>query len=572
MVAVCIATSRVFALGSGSDCCTVNTPAGITSGVSSSGNTTGMGWLFDTRGFPPRWNCGQWSAPLGWLHIISDGMIWAAYMAIPVLIWWFIRKRPTPIPHVAWLFIAFIACCGIGHLIESIIFWYPIYRFAGVWKGITAVVSCATVIALIPVIPKMLSLPTLSDTNDRLQEEVKQRNIAEEQLRDVNIQLARLNHELMFRELALNHHAIVAITDNRGRITYVNDQFCDISGYSREELIGQDHRIINSRRHPREFFSDMYRSIAAGKVWRGDICNKTKSGRYYWVKTTITPDVDANGKVVRYIAVRDDITHLKEVEEENSRQLSELLVKTEELDHKNGELEQFVYTASHDLKSPLVTILGFCSHMIEDIERGCFTDIADDARRVQRAASKMRAEVDDLLELSRVGRIESRDQPCPLEEIMQEVMELCEAEVHQDLTTEIITDFAVKTIRADRRRVLQVLQNLLTNALHHARAPERPLRITVGACQFVAGEVRLFVRDNGMGIHPDHQERIFGLFQRLDNKAPGTGMGLAIVRRIAEAHGGRAWVESIPGEGSVFWVSFMQSLNTPSHAAEKASV
>ncbi len=553
------------------ECCAVPA-AGLAQAGGSQSPATGVAWLFDTSGFPRRWNCGTWSSFLGWLHILSDAAIWGAYMAIPVIIWYFIRKRKTPLPHVAWLFIAFIASCGFGHLMESIIFWHPIYRLAGVWKAITATASWATVAALVPVVPKVLAWPTLAETNAKLEAEVARRTDVEDQLREVNLQLAKLNHELMFREEALNNHAIVAITDNRGRITYVNDLFCEISGYSREELIGQDHRIINSRYHPKEFFSDMYRTIAGGKIWHGDIRNRAKNGRYYWVKTTIIPDVDMNGKVTRYVAVRDDISHLKDVEDENSRQLAELRAKTAELDRKNAELEQFVYTASHDLKSPLVTILGFSSHMIEDVDRGCYTEVAEDARRIQRAASKMRAEVDDLLELSRVGRIEARDDDIDLAEVMREVIESCDMEVHEDLTTEVSTDFEVPVIRADRKRVGQILQNLLINALHHARAPERPLRIIIGSCQVVAGEVRLFVRDNGPGIQAEHQERIFGLFQRLNIGAEGTGMGLAIVRRIAESHGGRAWVESVPGEGSTFWVSFAQAARIPSSTLQKASV
>lgn len=157
-----------------------------------------LGKLLDTADFPARWTCGRWSSSLGWLHIVSDIAIFAAYAAIPCLLVYFAhRRRDVPFLPVFWLFAAFILSCGLGHLIEAVIFWHPWYRLAGLVKLITAIVSWVTVIALVPVLPKALALPGMAAMNRRLKNEIEERERAEEAARTHAENLKRYNRELL---------------------------------------------------------------------------------------------------------------------------------------------------------------------------------------------------------------------------------------------------------------------------------------------------------------------------------------------------------------------------------------
>lgn len=314
-----------------------------------------LSWPTNTSGFVPRWQCGQWSAGLGWTHIISDIVIWASYWAIPLILACFvIRRKDVPFPRVFWLFVAFIFACGTGHLVEAIIFWEPLYRLSGLVKAGTAAVSICTAVALAPILPRALSLPGLAKVNEDLAREIHERRRAEETARTVIDDAKRTMAELSFQKFALDQHAIVAITDQRGRITYVNDKFCEISKYSRDELLGQDHRIINSGHHPKSFFTHLYATIARGDVWHGEIKNRAKDGVFYWVDTTIVPFRGPDGRISQYVAIRADITARKRIEE----QLRASLAHQQAMLHRE---ESLLRELDHRVRNNLAGLLGLIS-------------------------------------------------------------------------------------------------------------------------------------------------------------------------------------------------------------------
>ena len=228
----------------------------------------------------------------------------------------------------------------------------------------------------------------------------------------------------------------------------------------------------------------------------------------------------------------------------------ELLIK--ELEAKNAELERFTYTVSHDLKSPLVTIRGFLGYLEKDASLGDLDRLKADVSRISAATDKMQRLLNELLELSRIGRIMNFAEETNFSLIAQEAVDLVQGQIQKHgVQVQIADDMAL--VYGDRARLLEVVQNLVDNAVKFMGTQARP-RIEIGQKGTdLDGNPIFFVQDNGIGIEPQHYERIFGLFNKLDTQTEGTGIGLALVKRIVEVHGGRIWVESEgAGKGTKF--------------------
>ena len=223
----------------------------------------------------------------------------------------------------------------------------------------------------------------------------------------------------------------------------------------------------------------------------------------------------------------------------------------DELETKNAELERFTYTVSHDLKSPLVTITGFLGYLEKDALAGEPARIRSTIARINNAAYKMQALLNDLLELSRIGRLMNSPEQIPFNEIVNEAVDRVRGKLDEiNAIIEIQTDMPI--VHGDRVRLVEVVQNLVENAAKYSIPKARP-RVEIGAKVELERSVVLYVHDNGIGIAPEYHENIFGLFNKLDPKADGTGIGLTLVKRIIEVHGGRIWVESEAGQGATFY-------------------
>ncbi len=506
--------------------------------------------------------------------------------------------------------------------------------------------------------------------------------ILEEQLlqagrRHIEEDLRASLKEVIDLKAALDEHAIVAITDPQGRITYVNDKFCAISKYTREELLGQDHRIINSGFHSKDFIRGLWFTIAHGGVWHGEIKNRAKDGSFYWVDTTIVPFLNEQGKPRQYVAIRADITdrkcaqesaarlaaivessgdaivgkdlrgvvtswnpgaekifgyraqemigqsimrlipverwkeeeeilerisrgesirHFETVRlrkdgsaidiavtisairdpegrvigaskvarditerkkaEETIRRLNAELEqrvadRTEQLEQANRELEAFSYSVSHDLRAPLRAIDGFSQAVIEDFG----AQLPDEGRRylqtIRHGAQQMGMLIDDLLTFSRLSRAPLSLQSVDLALLIRHVLD--------DMRTERkgrnidLRIGELPSCNGDPALLKQVWFNLLSNAIKYTRNRETAI-IDIG-CEHSPEATVYFVRDNGAGFDMRYAGKLFGVFQRLHRaeEYEGTGVGLALVQRIIQRHGGRIWAEAAPDRGATFY-------------------
>ena len=327
---------------------------------------------------------------------------------------------------------------------------------------------------------------------------------------------------------ALDHAAIVAITDVSGRITYVNDTFCQISGYARDELLGQDHRIVNSNYHSKEFIRDLWRTIASGHVWQGELRNRAKDGRIYWVDTTIVPFLNERGKPYQYIAIRSDITARKQAEEK--------LVQQAAL----ARVGQMAAVVAHEVRNPLAGIKGAVQVLMSrrapgDTELPVMRDIV--------------GRIDSLSELINDLMLYARPRAPRLSHVeLKPLIADAVTIVRRDPTAqavEINVEGDDVSATADEELIRATVLNLLINAAQAMGGHGRIVVTLRKSGTFATIEVR----DTGPGIPLEIRAQVFDPF--FTTKARGGGLGLPIARRTAELHGGSVDFECPDGGGTV---------------------
>jgi polar amino acid transport system substrate-binding protein len=342
----------------------------------------------------------------------------------------------------------------------------------------------------------------------------------------------------------------VVITDPEGTVEYVNPKFTEVTGYSTEEAIGQNPRVLNAGIQPPEFYKDMWDTIKAGEVWQGEFANKKKSGDIFWENATISPIRNSESRVTHFVAVKEDITDRKQAEQE--------LKKAKEIaEEATRAKSDFLANMSHEIRTPMNAIIGM-SHL-------CLgTDMQprqrDYIEKVYGSAQSLLGIINDILDFSKIeaGKLEMERIPFGLDEVLNNLGNLIAIKA-QEKGLELLFDTHPDVPRAligDPLRLGQILLNLAGNAVKFTEEGEivvrtEPVRITDDDV-----EIKMSVQDTGIGMSPEQVGKLFQSFSQADTsttrKYGGTGLGLTISKKLVEMMGGNVRVESEPGKGSAF--------------------
>ena len=366
----------------------------------------------------------------------------------------------------------------------------------------------------------------------------------------VSTRLLTQNNDLSNQKFALDQHAIVSITDLNGSITYANDRFCEISGYAREELIGENHRIVKSGFHPPELYSELWHTITQGHVWHGEVKNRKKNGEPYWVAATIVPLLGPDGLPMQYVGIRTDITIAKELEQS-------LLVARAAAETANQAKGDFLANMSHEIRTPMNGVIGMTELALDtqlDATQRNYLDT------VKSSAHALLVILNDILDFSKIeaGKLDIEQVSFNLSQVLADALTGIEARTAKKgltLTRLIPADVAARMV-GDSGRIRQVLTNLCDNAIKFTQQGGVTVRVQAQDLGADGYEVEIAVSDTGVGIPADKQQLIFAAFSQADSSTTrqfgGTGLGLTISSRLVGLMGGRIWVESTVGQGSTF--------------------
>lgn len=498
--------------------------------------------------------------------------------------------------------------------------------------------------------------------------------------KDKEVQLALLNSlkETKDYKYAIDESAMVVITNQKGSITYTNDNFCKVSKYSREELIGRDHRIINSGYHSKEFMRELWTTIANGEIWKGEVKNRKKDGSLYWVDTTIVPFLNDKGKPYQYIAIRSEITErkqveenfltlannmsqlvwmadadgsifwynqrwfdysgttleemkgwgwtkvhhpdhlervvnkikeyfdsgevwedsfplrgadghyrwflsravpvldahgkvirwfgtntdttvLKEVEEKLVEKRRELEAKVEELYKSNSELDRFVYSASHDLRAPLKSMLGLIG-IVMSSEDPNNTDQKTRLEMLNDSVIKLDSFIEDILNYSRNTRMGVVMEEINFGEILEEIRNGHKFMEGANKLKPLVEIIQKEKFISDKKRIIVILNNIISNAIKYRDTSKKESFVSV-FIECDSKKAVITIEDNGIGIAEDKQEKVFDMFYRATKLSNGSGLGMYIVKETLEKLDGIITLESSLNKGTKFNIQIPNQTN-----------
>ena len=372
------------------------------------------------------------------------------------------------------------------------------------------------------------------------------------------------NSKLEAMQEGIDSHLLFTITDTEGTIMYVNDKFCELSKYSREELMGQNHRIINSGFHPKDFFGDLYTTIEAGGKWRNDVKSKAKDGSYFWTDVVVFPIRNKAENITQYICLRVSINERKRIEEERTEYGKELEKEKEKAENATEVAEealkskqQFLANMSHEIRTPMNAIVGFAKVLLK-------TDLSSKQTEylsaIKTSGDSLILLINDILDLAKVdaGKMTFEQKPFKLEPSLSGVLQMFKIKMEEKKLAFVnIYDTNIpEVLLGDFARLQQIFMNLLSNALKFTSKGGITVTTQLIEENDKDALIQFSVTDTGIGIAEDKLKFIFENFQQASSSTArifgGTGLGLAIVKQLVEKQGGTIHVKSKINEGATF--------------------
>lgn len=490
--------------------------------------------------FVPHGACYLWNPAVLWLNVISDALIASCYYVIPVFLFLLARKRKDLTFH--WIFVAFgafILACGTTHLLGVWTVWNPIYRFDGVIKALTAIISATTAALLFPLLPVLLRLPSpaqLALASENLANEIETRK----KMAAVLEQQAGL--------LDLAHDAII-VRDLDGRIQFWNRGAENLYGWSKELAEGRIKHELLQTVFP-EPLEEIRRKLLQTGYWEGELQHAKRNGG-----TTVVSSLwvlrRTDDAQIEVLEINRDITERKRFEKT-------LLEKNVELEKASLAKNRFLASMSHELRTPLNAIIGFTGILLMRLPGPLTPDQEKQLRSVQISGRHLLSLINDLLDLAKIesGKLELRREAVNCSEIVEEIAAYLRPMIaDKDLVISINVPSREMHIQTDRRALHQILLNLSNNAVKFTEMGCVQLQVK----ERMMGDIPLLefeVVDTGVGIRSEDQSKLFQAFSRADESSDvsyqGTGLGLYLSQKLAEMLSGQITFESEFGKGSTF--------------------
>lgn len=495
--------------------------------------------VFSGANFMPHGHCYFWQPDILWSHAISDGVIATAYFSIPLsLIYIFRKKSSFKYIWVMILFAVFICGCGITHVMDVITIWNPLYRLDSIFRIITAMASIATAIVLVKITPDILKIPTSEEwqaVNEELRAQINQ---LEE--KDRTIEAFR-----QFEFLTETLPQLVFTAKTAGTASFYNQRWYEYTGLEFESSLANTFQKTVIAEQALACQQEWYQSVTNGTTFEMELQIRRYDGEYRWHLARAIP-FKPDGIIVMWVCTLTDI-HSQKLQ---NQQLDKM---NRELSIINNDLDNFIYTASHDLKAPIANLEGLTTLLTQRLESKMNAEEKKMMGLMDVSISKFKRTIGDLTEITKAQKeVTLEKDHISFQTMLEDVQAEWGSPLPDDI--KIITHFDVPEIKYAKKNLRSILYNLVSNAIKY-RAPERPLLIHINTAK-KEGCTELTIADNGLGIRAENLPRLFTMFKRFHTHVEGSGIGLYIIKRIIENNGGQIKVESEEGKGTTFRILF----------------